>query len=107
MSRVCHEPCILGVSLFQLQREGHSGHLGDQSEIKVLQKTCVVRTGEMKVDTEVDCRIEFCQRVAWVGEHARVLGLGSPLAMAEVSSRHETCRRWGNNWYSFSSLENW
>lgn len=106
-SRVCHEHRILGLSLLRLQREEHSGHLGDRSEVQVLQKTLEVRTGEMKVNTGVDCRMEFCQQVAWVGEHAGVLGLGSPLAMAEISSRHKTCRQWGKNQYSFSSLENW
>lgn len=63
-SRVCHEHCILGLSLLWLQTEGHSGHLGDQSEVKVLQKTHTVRTGEMKVGIEVNCRMGFCQPVA-------------------------------------------
>lgn len=71
--------------------------MGDQLEVKVLQKVQAVRTGEMEVDTEVHCRMEFCQKVAHVGEHAEDLGLGSLLAMAEITSRHETCRQWGNN----------
>ena len=48
-----------------------------------------MRTGEMEVDTEVHCRMEFCQKVAHVGEHAEDLGLGSLLAMAEITSLHE------------------
>lgn len=71
--------------------------MGDQLEVKVLQKVQAVRTGEMEVDTEVHCRMEFCQKVAHVGEHAEDLGLGSLLAMAEITSLHETCRQWGNN----------
>ena len=71
--------------------------MGDQLEVKVLQKVQAVRTGEMEVDTEVHCRMEFCQKVAHVGEHAEDLGLGSLLAMAELTSLHETCRQWGNN----------
>lgn len=54
-----------------------------------------MRAGEMEVDIEVNCRMEFCQRVAHVGAHAEVLGLGSPLAMAKITSRHETCRHGG------------
>lgn len=60
----------------------------------------------MEVDIEVYCRMEFCQKVAYVGEYVEDFGLGSFLVMVEIISRHEICRQWGNNQYGFSFLEN-
>lgn len=64
-------------------------HLGDQLEVKDFQKIRVVRTGEMEVDIEVNCRMEFCQRVAHVGKHAEEapwLWLKSPVIVRLVDS---------------------